>query len=149
MSYVMELRKLVGQRPVILVGATVVVRDARGQVLMQQRSDNGEWGLPGGAMELGESLEETARREVWEETGVRLEELTFVTLLSGPEFFYTYPNGDPVYNVSAIYTAIVDQVEPHPDGVESLKAAFLPFEQLPVPRGEGIYKAVYDLLLQP
>jgi 8-oxo-dGTP pyrophosphatase MutT (NUDIX family) len=72
MSYVQELRALIGHRLLILAGATVIVRDAAGRVLMQRRSDNGQWGLPGGALEPGESLEETGRREVWEETGVRV-----------------------------------------------------------------------------
>lgn len=124
----------------------MIVRDGAGRILMQQRSDNGEWALVGGAMELGESLEETARREVWEETGVEVGSLRLLTVLSGPEFFYTYPNGDQVYNVSAVFTTVIDQAEPRPDGVESLQAAFVPVDQLPEPGEDPVYRALYPLL---
>lgn len=146
MSYVQEIRALIGQRPFILAGATVIVRDAAGRILMQQRSDNGVWALVGGAMEMGETLEETARREVWEETGVRIDQVRLLTLLSGPEFFHTYPNGDQVYNVSAVFTAEVDGAEPRPDGVESLQAAFIPPDQLPEPKDDPVYLALYPHL---
>lgn len=58
-----------GKQSFILPTASVIVVDADGNILLQHRSDNGYWGLPGGAMELGESFEETARREVLEELG--------------------------------------------------------------------------------
>lgn len=54
-------------------------------------------------MEIGETLEEAARREVREETGLELNELTFYKVFSGPGFAFTYPNGDEVYNVVACY----------------------------------------------
>jgi 8-oxo-dGTP pyrophosphatase MutT (NUDIX family) len=72
MGYIEELRKLVGNRPVILTGAKVIVFNALGQILLQYRTDTKMWGLPGGLMELGESLEETALREVQEETGLTI-----------------------------------------------------------------------------
>ncbi len=71
MGYVEELRKIVGHRPLILVGAVVLVINENGYVLLQQRTEPyGKWGLPGGLMELSESPEETAYREVYEETGI-------------------------------------------------------------------------------
>ena len=72
MGYMEELRALVGRRCVILNGSVAVVQDAEGRVLLQHR-DDGRWGLPGGLMELGESCEDTARRETKEETGLDLE----------------------------------------------------------------------------
>ncbi|MBE3554484.1 MAG: NUDIX domain-containing protein, partial [Thermicanus sp.] len=70
MGYIMELRKWVGKRPLIMAAAGVAVMDGEEKILLQQRIDNNMWGLPGGALELGETLEEAAKRELLEETGL-------------------------------------------------------------------------------
>lgn len=106
MGYIMELRKLVGTRPIILVGVTVLVKNAEGHVLLQKRTDSYDWGTIGGSLELGESFEEAARRELFEEAGLRAEELLFITNLSGKDFYYKYPHGDEVYNAIAVFEAI-------------------------------------------
>ena len=103
MGYVSELRKLVGTRPLILPGAEVLVFDAQDRLLLTRRSDTGEWAIPGGMMEPGETFDQTARREVEEETGLILGELHLLNIYSGPDFYYRYPHGDEVYNVSAAF----------------------------------------------
>ena len=105
MSHLLELRKLVGTRAIFSPGAVAIVLDESNRVLMQLRSDTKSWGFPGGSSELGDSLLETAQRELLEETGLTASNWTFVTVLSGQEFFFTYPNGDQIYNVSAVYIA--------------------------------------------
>jgi 8-oxo-dGTP pyrophosphatase MutT (NUDIX family) len=104
-SHLLELRKLVGNRPLFSPGATVLALNDAGELLMQLRSDTKSWGFPGGSSELGDSLLQTAQRELLEETGLTASSWQFVTVLSGAEFFYTYPNGDQIYNVAAIYLA--------------------------------------------
>ncbi|HEX2184483.1 MAG TPA: NUDIX domain-containing protein [Chloroflexota bacterium] len=71
MGYVAELRALVGHRPLLVVAAGVLVFDAGGRVLLHRHRDTGRWGIPGGALEPGETLEAAARRELREETGVQ------------------------------------------------------------------------------
>lgn len=102
MPYIEELRKLIGHRPLILVGAAMLISDARGYLLLGLRSDNHCWGIPGGSIELSETLEQTVRRETFEETGLAVGRLSLFGVYSGPEMFYTYPNGDQVYNVSVV-----------------------------------------------
>jgi len=103
MNYINGLRKHVGNQPLFLVGSAVLVLDAQNRLLMIKRSDNNKWGIPGGAMELGESAEETARRELLEETGLEVSELKLFGVFSGQELYYQYPSGEEVYNVSIIY----------------------------------------------
>lgn len=103
MGYIMELRKLVGSRPLIMAGACVIVLDQENRILLQRRTDSQDWGTVGGSMELGESLEETAARELLEETGLTSNHWTFKTVLSGKDMYYRYPHGDEVYNVMAVY----------------------------------------------
>jgi 8-oxo-dGTP pyrophosphatase MutT (NUDIX family) len=105
MGYFKDLRRLVGHSPLLMVGAAVLIVDDLGRVLLLERSDNGCWGPPGGALEPGESVEAAARREVREETGLELGKLELFGVFSGPELYYRYPNGDEVYNVSIVYRA--------------------------------------------
>jgi 8-oxo-dGTP pyrophosphatase MutT (NUDIX family) len=131
MGYLLELRKLVGSRPLFSPGASVVAFDDHGRVLMQRRADTGTWGFPGGSMELGDSLENTARRELLEETGLHATRLEFVTMLSGAEYRFTYPNGDEIYNVAAIFTARAFTGELTPDH-ESLELHWFNTNELPL-----------------
>ena len=102
-GYIMELRKLVGHRPLLQVGASVIVEDAQGRILLQKRTDNHCWGYAGGSVELDEVVEEAAARELFEETGLTAHSLELFGVFSGPELHYVYPNGDEVSNVDHVY----------------------------------------------
>ena len=103
-GYIMGLRQVVGSRPLIMPAAGVVIVNSDGQILLQHRTDNECWGIPGGAMELGESFEDTARREVREETGLEVGPLELLYVHSGADAFYEYPNGDQVYGAAVVFT---------------------------------------------
>ena len=102
-GYIMDLRKIVGHRPLLQVGAGIIVEDPQGRVLLQLRADNHCWGYCGGSMELDEQAEDTAERELFEETGLIAEKLELFGVFSGPEYHYIYPNGDEVSNVDIVY----------------------------------------------
>ncbi|MBB6284738.1 NUDIX hydrolase [Geobacillus subterraneus] len=131
MGYIEELRKMVGTRPVILVGVGVAVIDDGGRILLQKRRD-GRWGVPGGLLELGESTEEAGRREVLEETGLKIGELELIDVFSGKKYFVQLPNGDQYYPVTVVYrTRDIRGGELKEDGEESLEVKFFPLHALP------------------
>lgn len=103
MDYILQLRELIRQRPILMVGAAILVVDQDKRLLLMKRSDNGCWGPPGGATEPGERVEDAAKRETLEETGLIIGEMTLFGVFSGPELYYKYPNGDEVYNVTIVY----------------------------------------------
>ena len=130
-GYVQELRRLVGPRPLILVGAAVILQDRAGGILLQRRTDDGLWGLPGGIMEPGEGLEDTARRELKEEVGLEVGGLLLWRVFSGEEMYHRYPNGDEVHFVNAVFVGDAPPQAPRPDLVESREARFFPLADLP------------------
>ncbi len=103
MDYILQLREFIGHRPILMVGAGILVVDEHRRLLLMKRSDNGCWGMPGGSLEPGEVVEDAAKRETFEETGLEICEMSHFGVFSGPELFYKYPNGDEVYNVSIVY----------------------------------------------
>lgn len=129
MSYIRDLRKLIGTRPIIMTGVTVIVKNDKNHILLQKRTDSLDWGTIGGALELGETLEEAARRELFEEAGLRAQKLNFVTVLSGSEFYYTYPNGDEVYNVVSVYEAKEVEGVPKINDDEGLELRYFSMEE--------------------
>ena len=102
-SYIMDLRKIVGHRPLLQVGASVIVEDDKGRILLQLRSDNNCWGYAGGSVELDEDVEEAAKRELFEETGLIANKLSLFGVFSGKDTHYIYPNGDEVSNIDIVY----------------------------------------------
>jgi 8-oxo-dGTP pyrophosphatase MutT (NUDIX family) len=130
MNYVRDLRKLVGHAPLILPGSVVLILNSQNKLLLQHRTDGG-WGLPGGLMELGESLEETARREVKEETGLEIDELKLLGVFSGEEYFFKVSNGDELYSVTAVFVTKDIQGEIQKDETESLDLKFFSLQDLP------------------
>lgn len=95
--------------PFIQTGSAIIIRNENKEILLQERTDRNMWGLSGGCQELGEDLRETAIREAYEETGIKLniENLVLVNTLSGNLRKNSYPNGDIVYNNTSLYLADV------------------------------------------
>jgi ADP-ribose pyrophosphatase YjhB (NUDIX family) len=78
----------------LVVGSSAIVVDSRNRVLLQRRSDSGNWALPGGAMDIGETLAQSAIREVREETGFDVQVERIVGIYSDPAHVFAYDDGE-------------------------------------------------------
>ena len=78
----------------LVPGASAIVVDDQGRILMQRRSDNSRWALPGGVMDVGESIGDTAVREVREETGLEVVPEHIVGIYSDPGHVFAYSDGE-------------------------------------------------------
>jgi 8-oxo-dGTP pyrophosphatase MutT (NUDIX family) len=96
--------RALGVRPSV----SAVIFDRRGRVLLQQRSDGGQWGLPGGSVEIGESVTDAVIREVREETGLTVAVRRLVGVYSRPDRqVIRYPDGDVWQYVSVCFECAV------------------------------------------
>ena len=88
--------------------ASAVIFDRRGRVLLQQRSDGGQWGLPGGGHEIGESVADAVVREVREETGLRVAVRRLIGVYSEPALqVVRYPDGNVWHYVNVCFECTV------------------------------------------
>ncbi|MGE5851209.1 MAG: NUDIX domain-containing protein [Candidatus Methylomirabilota bacterium] len=85
-------------------GVAAVIQNGSGQILLQRRSDNGLWGLPGGSVEIGESVRGAIVREVREETGLSVEVVRLIGVYSDPRIqIVRYPDGNVVHYISTLF----------------------------------------------
>lgn len=131
MDYISSLRKHIGTQPIIMCGACAIIVNEHNEILLHHRREKDWWGLPGGAMELKESLEDTARREVFEEVNLLCGNLELLNVFSGPELYHRYPDGNEVYNVTVAYVCRDFSGEILVDQTEGRDARFFSIEALP------------------
>ncbi|WP_203672172.1 NUDIX domain-containing protein [Catellatospora methionotrophica] len=91
----------------VVPGGVAVIADEHGRVLLQRRADSGNWSLPGGTMEIGETLEQCVVREVREETGLDIEITGLVGVYTDPGHVIAYGDGEVRQQFSLVYRARV------------------------------------------
>ena len=142
MGYIMNLREKVGHSPLIGVGATTLVFNNKNELLLNLRSDTNTWGIPGGSKELKETLEECAIRELKEETNINVNDLELITVLSGKEYYFKYPNEDELDCVIALYKVLNYEGKLNINDGESKQLKFFSLDNLP--ELESRAKAIID-----
>jgi ADP-ribose pyrophosphatase YjhB (NUDIX family) len=100
-DYISFIRSKVGHDEVFLNFSVAVIFDKKGRILLQKRADKKKWGLPGGVVELGESVEDALIREVEEETGLKAKPIKLLGIYS--KYKVSYPNGDRCQAVATVF----------------------------------------------
>ena len=117
--YLRSSRERIGTDLLLLPVVSVLVWDDDGRLLLVRGADTGTWQMVGGAVELGESPWDAARRETLEETGLEVSLSAIRGVIGGVRFQHTYPNGDQVAFVSTVFDARIVSGTPVPDGDET------------------------------
>lgn len=130
----------------LVPAASVVVTDADGRILLQRRADNDKWALPGGAMEIGETLAGCAERETLEETGLQVSVDQVVGIYTDPRHVFAYDDGEVRQEFSICFHArIVDGSLAVSD--ESTEVAFFePGQVADLPMVDSIRLRIKDYL---
>ncbi|PSL06750.1 NUDIX domain-containing protein [Haloactinopolyspora alba] len=118
----------------IVVAASAAVRDQTDRLLLVQRADSGQWALPGGGMEPGETVAACAVREVREETGIDIEITRLVGIYSDPNHVIAYDDGEVRQQFSVCFAGRLLGGELH-RSIESTSVAFVDaagLERLPI-----------------
>ncbi len=114
----------------VVPSVTVGVRDDQGRILLIHKIDNDLWALPGGGHDIGESIADTAVREVWEETGVEVEITGIVGLYTNPRHVMAYDDGEVRQQFSICFSARQVGGSAHEDGTETKEVRWVPTDEV-------------------
>ena len=131
MGYIEDIRRKIGHDWLIGVGACIFIYK-NGKVLLQKRKDNLRWCMSGGGgVEIGESVEDAAKRELFEETGIIAKNLDLLGVFSGENMTHIYHNGDKVQIVSIVYISQDFSGELLPDTGETIELKWFDIDKIP------------------
>lgn len=128
-NYIKWIRSKVGNEKIILTFAGGCIFNESGEVLLQKRADFNKWGFPGGAIELGETPQMAAIREIKEETGLDVEIIKLIGVYT--DFDVQYPNGDEVQSICIAYELKVTGGELLAEDNETLELKYFALDNLP------------------
>ena len=145
-DYLKELRKRTNHMPLVLPHSVVILFNEKGQILLEERSDDGYFDFPGGGIDLKESGEEAAKRELKEETGLIADKLVLFNVYTGEITKYVYFNGDVIYGVDLVYLCDKYHGELKPQLEEVKRLRFYSLDNLPNKMSIRNKQIVKDLL---
>ncbi len=128
--YVKRIRRKIGNDLLMMPSVSVIVRDDEGRILLARHAYQNVWAFPGGAIDPEEHPYDAGVREMMEETGLDVEITRIVSVHGGPEFSWSYDNGDLVNYVIIALEARVTGGEMEPDGDEVLELRYFSVEEI-------------------
>lgn len=148
MGYVKDIRSKIGHDEFIGVGAGIFIYKDN-KVLLQKRKDNLCWSMHAGGLEIGESVEDAAKRELFEETGLIANTMELLGVFSGDGMRYTYPNGDKVSIVQIMYVCNDFSGELLAETDETVELAWFDIDDIPEeisPPDKKAFQAFIDFM---
>ena len=145
-EYMKDLRKRVGSIPLMMCAASMIVYDKEKGILLQNRKDNGLWCYHGGAVELGESVEATALRELFEETGLVANEFSLFGVYSGEDQYYKYPNNDEVFIIDVVFICTKFEGKLHEQNEEVNELKWFSLDEVPSNLSPPIIRPLNDFI---
>ena len=144
-DYLKDLRKKTGHMPLVLPHSVVLVINNQNEILLEERSDDGFFDFPGGGIDLKESAEEAAARELKEETGLIANRLELFKVYSGEITHYIYFNGDEIYGVDCVYICRDYNGELKPQPSEVKRLFFCSLDEMPIKMSPRNKQIILDL----
>ena len=144
-DYLKDLRAKTNHMPLLLPHSVVVLFNELGEVLLEERADDGYFDFPGGGIDLKEEADEAARRELLEETGLEALELEFFKLYSGEITHYVYFNGDEIYGIDIVYCCHKYQGDMKPQVEEVKSLRFYSLDNMPEKMSKRNKQIIIDL----
>lgn len=123
----------------LVVGSSAIVVNSENEILLQRRSDSGNWALPGGSMDIGETIAESAIREVREETGFNVQVDRIVGIYSDPGHVFAYDDGEVRQEFSVCFACTILSGSLQVSD-ESTAVSFFAFEDL---QGLKMHKSIH------
>ena len=145
-DYIKDLRDKTDHMPLLIPHSVVVLFNDKNEVLLEERSDDGYFDFPGGAIDLKETMEEAASRELFEETGLIADKLELLKVYSGEITHYVYFNGDEIYGVDAVYLCHKWHGELKPQFNEVKRLLFCPIEKMPDKMSKRNKQIINDII---
>lgn len=135
-NYIQKIRSKLGHDSFIHPAARIIIENDQNEFLAIVKNDNGQLGIPAGALEEGETIEECIKREVWEETGLRVQNIQVIGISSNPDReAVSYSNGDQIQYFTVEFYAYQWEGDLKINDTDEIKAVkFVPFDmanQLP------------------
>jgi len=144
-KYTRWLRSYVGHQRILQVRASAFARNDQGGILLCRRADVMLWDVPGGTIGLDETPARGMTREVQEETGLALEAERLIGVYAGPDFHWTYPNGDQAQILAIFFAARIVGGALRPTGHENVNVGFFLPDHLPplLPRARRMLRDAF------
>ncbi len=129
-GYIKKIRNSVGHSLLQMPSVTIINFDDEGRLLLVHNRDSGQWVLPGGAIEPGETPADAAAREMWEETGLVVELMSIHGVYGGPDYIIEYSNGDRTSYVTIVFKSRTVGGEPGPKDDECVEVGYFSRDEI-------------------